>query len=70
VSIEGRITIKQIAAFLAVSKATVYEMLKQHVIPSVRVGHRYIVTLHAFDAWEKTCGKEVDVANGEHKLAA
>jgi excisionase family DNA binding protein len=70
VSAEGRISIDEMAAFLAVGKATVYAMLNQRIIPAIKVGKRFIVTRHAFNAWEQTCGKEVDVANGVQKLAA
>ena len=69
-SIEGRISIDEIAAFLSVGKATVYAMLNQHIIPAIKVGKRWIVTRHAFEEWEKTCGKEAIVAKGELKLAA
>ena len=31
-------------------------MLEKGIIPSVRVGRRWIVTRHAYEHWERTCG--------------
>jgi excisionase family DNA binding protein len=68
VTIAGRLTLDEIAEHLSLGKATVYAMLNQHIIPAIKVGKRWIVTRHAFEEWEKTCGKEAIVANGENKL--
>jgi excisionase family DNA binding protein len=42
------------------SRNTVYKMLRNGTIPSMRTGHgshaNFLVTRHAFDEWQKTCG--------------
>jgi excisionase family DNA binding protein len=52
----GRIPVPEIAARLAVGRMAVYSMLEQGIIPAVRIGKRWIVTRHAFENWERTCG--------------
>jgi hypothetical protein len=32
-------------------------MLEQGIIPGVRLGRRWIITRHAYLAWERTCGR-------------
>jgi len=44
------------------SRATVYDLLSQHIIPAIKGGRRWLVTRRAFEAWQQTCGKVVDVA--------
>jgi excisionase family DNA binding protein len=56
------ITIPEIADRLDVCEETVYEMLKSHVIPSIRPGRRFIISRMAYDKWEATIGeKPLDV---------
>jgi excisionase family DNA binding protein len=56
------ITIPEIADRLDVCEETVYEMLKAHVIPSIRPGRRFIVSRTAYEKWEATIGeKPLDV---------
>jgi hypothetical protein len=31
-------------------------MLKQGIIPGIRLGRRWIITRHAYQHWERTCG--------------
>lgn len=31
-------------------------MLKQGIIPAVRLGRRWIITRYAYEEWERTCG--------------
>jgi excisionase family DNA binding protein len=52
----NRMTIPEIAARLSVGRLAVYAMLEQGIIPGVRLGRRWIVTRHAFENWERTCG--------------
>jgi len=52
----GRMTVSEIAARLRVGRSAVYEMLEAGIIPGIRVGRRWIVTRHAFELWERTCG--------------
>lgn len=46
----------EIARRLNIGRLAVYEMLQQGIIPGVRVGRRWIVTRHAYEQWERTCG--------------
>jgi len=52
----GRISIPEIAARLSIGRLTVYAMLEQGILPGIRLGHRWLVTRHAFEEWERTCG--------------
>jgi excisionase family DNA binding protein len=52
----GRMSIPEIAERLAIGRIAVYGMLEQGIIPAIRVGRRWIVTRHAFETWERTCG--------------
>ena len=52
----GRMSIPEIAVRLSVGRIAVYTMLEQGVIPAIRRGRRWIVTRHAFDEWERSCG--------------
>jgi excisionase family DNA binding protein len=52
----ARISVAEISRLLGVGRLTVYKMLKQEIIPSVRVGRCWIVTRLAFEQWERTCG--------------
>jgi excisionase family DNA binding protein len=52
----GRITVPEIARRLNIGRQAVYAMLKQGVIPGLRIGRRWIVTRHAYEQWERTCG--------------
>ena len=52
----GRISIEEIANRLCIGRRAVYSMLEQCISPGVRLGRRWIVTLAAYEAWERTCG--------------
>jgi excisionase family DNA binding protein len=52
----GRITVEEISARLNLGRLTVYTMLEQGIIPSIRLGRRWIITRHAYEQWEHTCG--------------
>ena len=52
----GRVTIPEIAQRLSIGRLAVYAMLEQGIIPGIRLGRRWIVTRHAYDQWERTCG--------------
>ncbi len=56
----SRITVPEIALRLNVGRLTVYEMLEQRIIPAIRLGRRWIITRHAYDQWERTCGVTTD----------
>jgi excisionase family DNA binding protein len=55
----SRITVSEIAQRLDIGRLTVYAMLEQHIIPSLRLGRRWIVTRHAYEHWERTCGLQI-----------
>jgi hypothetical protein len=31
-------------------------MLEQGILPGIRLGRRWIITRHAYEQWERTCG--------------
>ena len=51
-----RISVPEIAVRLDIGRLAVYAMLKQGIIPGVRLGRRWIITRHAYEQWERTCG--------------
>jgi excisionase family DNA binding protein len=53
------ITIPGIADRLDVCEETVYDMLKQHEIPNIRHGRRFIVSRAAYEKWEATIGEKL-----------
>lgn len=55
---KGRISIPEVASRLAIGRAAVYAMLEKHIIPGIRLGRRWIITRHAYDEWERTCGRK------------
>ena len=52
----ARMSIPEIACRLSIGRLAVYTMLEQGIIPAIRLGRRWIVTRHAFENWERTCG--------------
>ena len=58
----ARMTVEEIASRLDIGRLAVYTMLERGIIPAIRLGRRWIVTRHAFENWERTCG----VATGLH----
>lgn len=42
---------KEVSELLNVSVSTVYEMINQKVIPSVRIGRKHIIPKHTFENW-------------------
>lgn len=51
-----RITIEEIASRLSIGRLAVYALLDRGEIPAIRLGRRWIVTRHAYEQWERTCG--------------
>ena len=65
----SRMSIPEIARGLAVGRIAVYTMLEQGIIPAIRLGRRWIVTRHAFENWERTCGMPTGLQRRtEHKV--
>lgn len=52
----ARITVKEIAADLAVSEIFVYRLLSAGEIPAVRLHKHWLVTRHAYEGWKQNCG--------------
>ena len=52
----ARITVEEIAQRLSIGRQTVYAMLERGVLPGIRLGQRWLITRHAYEQWERTCG--------------
>jgi excisionase family DNA binding protein len=52
----SRISVPEIARRLSIGRMAVYKMLEQGIIPGVRLGRWWIITRHAYEQWERTCG--------------
>jgi excisionase family DNA binding protein len=66
----ARMTVDEIAHRLDVGRLAVYAMLGQGILPGVRLGRRWIVTRHAFENWERTCGMPTGLQRKtEHKVS-
>jgi excisionase family DNA binding protein len=52
----SRMSVLQIARRLDIGRLAVYAMLEQGVLPGIRLGRRWIITRHAYEQWERTCG--------------
>ena len=64
-----RMTVEEIAHRLDLGRPAVYTMLEQGIIPAIRLGRRWIVTRHAFENWERTCGMPTGLQRKtEHKV--
>ena len=66
VSVEksGRMTVPEIARRLDMGRVAVYEMLERGILPGIRLGRRWIVTRHAYEHWERTCGSRGRTGHG------
>ena len=65
----SRMSIPEIANRLSIGRLAVYAMLGQGIIPAIRLGRRWIVTRHAFENWERTCGTPTGLPpRTEHKV--
>ncbi len=56
----ARMTADEIARRLNIGRLAVYAMLEQGLLPGIRLGRRWIVTRHAYEKWERTCGMRAD----------
>ena len=59
-----RITVPEIARRLNIGRLAVYSLLERGAIPGIRLGRRWIVTRHAYEHWERTCGTRVGAGLG------
>jgi excisionase family DNA binding protein len=55
----GRISVDEISSRLEIGRLAVYTMLEQGIVPGIRLGRRWIITRHAYEQWERTCGTRV-----------
>jgi hypothetical protein len=44
------------------ASAAGYSMLEQGIIPAIRLGQRWLITRHAYEQWERTCGTRTSSA--------
>ena len=54
--LSSRISVPEIARRLDIGRVAVYTMLEQGIMPGIRLGRRWLITRHAYEQWEKTCG--------------
>jgi excisionase family DNA binding protein len=52
----NRMSVQEIANRLGIGRLAVYSMLESGIIPGIRVGRRWLITRHAYEQWERTCG--------------
>jgi excisionase family DNA binding protein len=52
------ISVSEISARLSIGRAAVYKLLEQRIIPSLRIGRRWLITRHAYEQWERSCGTD------------
>jgi len=52
----SRISVPEIASRLSIGRLAVYAMLERGIMPGIRLGRRWIITRHAYQQWERTCG--------------
>jgi excisionase family DNA binding protein len=57
-SLSNRMSVPEIARRLEIGRLAVYTMLEQGVLPGIRLGRRWIITRHAYEQWERTCGMQ------------
>jgi len=57
--INSRVSVREIARRLNVGRLAVYDMLERGILPGIRLGRRWIITRHAYEQWERTCGMQV-----------
>jgi excisionase family DNA binding protein len=55
----SRIGVAEVAERLAIGRMAVYALLKAQIIPAIRLGRRWIISRHAYEQWERTCGTRV-----------
>ena len=53
---KARMTPQEVAQRLNIGTRAVYRMLEQGILPGIRLGQRWLITRHAYEEWEKTCG--------------
>ncbi len=54
----SRMKIAEICRRLELGEVAVYQMLREGILPAVKLGRRWIVTREAFEEWLRTCGRQ------------
>jgi excisionase family DNA binding protein len=54
--LSSRMSVEEIAERLNIGRLAVYRMLERGIIPAIRLGRPWIITRHAYEEWERTCG--------------
>ena len=62
----NRMSVEEIARHLNIGRRAVYTMLEQGILPGIRLGQRWLITRHAYEQWERTCGMRTDSVTGLH----
>ena len=62
----SRITVQEIARRLSIGRLTIYAMLEDGIMPGIRLGRRWIITRHAYEQWERTCGMSAGIGLKGH----
>lgn len=57
-SLSNRMSVDEIARRLEIGRVAVYTMLELGILPGIRLGRRWIITRHAYEQWERTCGTQ------------
>lgn len=52
----ARVTVREISQDLGISSLRVRVLLRDSVIPNVRLGRDFLVTREAYEQWKRTCG--------------
>jgi excisionase family DNA binding protein len=60
----NRMCVQEIAGRLNIGRLAVYAMLEQGIMPGIRLGRRWIITRHAYEQWERTCGTRTGAGLG------
>lgn len=63
------LTVDETAKLLRINRTTAYEMVRQKLIPSIKLGRRIIVPRDALLKWLESCGSlKLDVPEDESQL--
>ena len=57
------LTVEEVAKALCISKNLAYRQVKSGIIPSVKVGDRYLIPVTAFEKWLADCQAPAPTAN-------
>ena len=58
----ARILVPEICDRLQLGRRAVYGLLEAKIIPSIRVGVRWVISRRAYEEWERSFGKHNAIA--------